>query len=220
MADANTVINSANTSPVSRETPTLAISELPEVLQGFTPKQCRMAQYLAQYDGNVLKAARLAGYAVGDHTVQGSSSHIYQTAQSPRMQEAVAYYREMFAFDTHHYTPEKLTRLYETWASINLADVCDDNWELKPKSQWTLEQQQALIGIEVTLKGGKRFVKPKFAKLEAAEMLARFQKMLVHEKDVSQVQGFNLTINFAGKDDEVQELEVQEIGHMRIKGEE
>src|SRR5262249_51178433 len=85
------------------------------------------------------------------------------------------------------YDGTKVVQELAAKASINIVELLNDDWTLKPKSALTPEQQahlgMALEGIEVVHKGSavegtfSATVKPKFAKLAALTELAKILGM-------------------------------------------
>lgn len=161
---------------------------IPDCIKSLRPREQKFAESLALFGGNVLKSARQAGYYV--HTY-GSSS-LYELAKSPKIQVAVAYYRDIF--ESNQLTsPAKVTAQLATMANADISSVYDENWNTRLKSDLPPEVLQALVGVEVRETRGQRRVTLKFAKEFALEQLAKIHR-LYGDTNVDR-SGMNLTIN-------------------------
>lgn len=182
-----------------------------EALERLTPKQKKFAELFAVSD-NASKSARLAGYSTE------SSDGGYQLAHNPRVLDAVAYYRELFA-DATQYTPEKIIKEWAQLASVDVSAFVTDDWELRPKGQLTEAQRRALVGLEVIDKKDGRTVKPKFAKVEALREIGRLLGMYADEQAGSK--GLDITINLGNQVNvSVDTSSVStdtEVGHLTIR---
>jgi hypothetical protein len=127
--------------------------------------------------GNVCKSGVFAGV---------SEATAFRYLQSAVVQEAVAYYIAEYA-RVSAFTPLKIMRELAAMADINVADLFNEDWTLRPKSDIPKALQRAMVGLEVQhTKYGLR-IKPRFAKLEALQELARILGMVTHEKDTEPV---------------------------------
>lgn len=158
--------------------------EVQKELKDLTPAARKFSELYA-LNNNISKSSILAGC----HADYGHS-----LLRLPAVQQAVAYFRAVH-LDKALYTETKLMRQWAQMASIDLTEYIDDDYALKPLSQLTDEQRQhlgmALVGLEVTEKAGKRFVKPKLAKVEALENLGKLLHLYAEDKS----QGEGLTLN-------------------------
>lgn len=161
-----------------------------EVLRGLSQRTLKFCQYYASKPV-ALEAARLAGFSL-----VSSPTYAYTLLRDDRVQEAIAYYREVNASSTI-YTPEKIKAQWAEMASFDLLDCCNDDYSLKNLNELSAEQRKrlgtALVGLEVVEKNGKRFIKPKMAREQALIELGKLNRM--YADDTKQGQGFELTIN-------------------------
>mgnify|MGYP001559016095 FL=1 len=156
------------------------------VLIGLTPAVRKFSELYA-INHNISKSSTLAGC----HPDYG-----FQLVKRPSVQAAIAYYQEIYR-DTCLYNETKLMRQWSAMASIDLTEYVDDDYTLKPLSQLTESQRvhlgMALVGLEVTVRHGQRFVKPRYAKVEALENLGKL--MHLYTEDKGSAEGLTLNIN-------------------------
>jgi len=80
---------------------------------------------------------------------------------------------------------------------VNIADIFEDNWRLKPKSAWPVSVQKALVGIKVFhTKDGGVSVQPTFARMEALTALAALAQRAHPTDDAGS--GTSVVINLGG----------------------
>jgi len=99
-------------------------------------------------------------------------------------------------------------------ASVNLAEMVEEDWSLKAPSQLTPDQQVALTGVEVVEKGGKRYAKATVAKAQALEHLGRLHKMYEQEKSKGEGLSLQITLGQSVSVDGV--AQTQHVGHLQI----
>jgi hypothetical protein len=174
-----------------------------DAFQGLTPKAVDFSRYYA-LSHNAEGSARLAGYR---------PTYGHQLLGDVRVQEVVAYYRELFASQTT-YTPEKILHQWAQMASVDVTTLCDDEWTMKPPSQLTEDQRQALTGFEVIEKHNRRYIKPTFAKAQALEHLGRLHKM--YQEDKSKGEGLSLHITLGQSVSVDGVAQTQSLGHIQI----
>ncbi len=136
---------------------------LPTVLAKLLPQQRRFAYGMAYY-AVPAKAARLAHYT--------SNSHPYMLAQREDIKDAIAYYRAVLNEQSES-SPEKAMAELARMAYVHIGDFVEDDWELKSPRQLTADQNAALVGLEIIRKSDGLTIKPKFAKFQALEALAK-----------------------------------------------
>ena len=191
------------------------LEELPDVLKALSGRQREFCKNYVIHNGNARKAARLAGYAT-ECVESGNKGAIpYMLLGRPKVQQGIAYYREVFQ-TASHYTPEKLVHQWAQMASFDLLACVNDDYSLKDLRSLTASERQqlsmALVGLEVTEKKGKLYVKPQLARIEALKELG---KLLGAYKDEGESkEGLTLTIN-VGQQAVVGHMGT-EIGHLRI----
>ena len=174
-----------------------------EILHGLTPKMIAFSRFMALHQ-NHEKSARLAGLW---------PAYGHKLAKDPRIQHAIAYYAAVYAEATT-YTPDKILHQWSQMASVNLAEMVEEDWSLKAPSQLTPDQQVALTGVEVVEKGGKRYAKATVAKAQALEHLGRLHKM--YEQEKSKGEGLSLHISLGQSVSVDGVAQTQHVGHLQI----
>ncbi len=187
-------------------------TELPDVLAVLTTKQRIFAEMYALHN-NGAKACRLAGY-----TGNSGGAVVGQLLHNTKVVEAIAYYREIFE-DASTMSAGKIIAAWSEMATVDVSEFVTDDWDLRPKSQLTRAQRQALVGLEVIEKKDGRTVKPKFARVEALKELGKLLHMYKTDS-TSDKGGLDLTINLGAQVNISgvggEEAHVTEIGHLRI----
>jgi len=155
-----------------------------QVLKRLTPTAQKFAEHYA-INGNIRRSSILAGCY---------PDYGHQLLKREDVQQAVEYWRAVYA-ERSMYTPEKLVRQWTLMASVDLLDYVDDDYALKPLDKLTQEQRAhlgtALVGLEITEKAGKRYAKPRFAKVEALENLGKLMRLYADDR----LPGEGLTLN-------------------------
>lgn len=188
---------------------------VPDSLSNLTVQAQRFSEYYAS-SGVPHRAAILAGYSA-----TSALAHSYRLLDDPRIQDAVAYYREVHA-STSLYTPEKITQQWSNMASFDILECCNDDYSLKNISELTPDQRKALgvalVGLKIVERNGKRYVEAKLARETALQELGRINRMYADDK--TQAQGLTLIVNLTQQittSDAAQEEE--NIGYLRITSE-
>lgn len=164
------------------------------VLDTLSAKEKLFCQYMALYD-NVLKSGRLAKYG----KTADDTSGVFRLMHLDRIKAGIAYYRELFAAQSHT-TPEKILYDLAQMANLDITDVFTEEWNLKPKSEWGAAARKALVGMKVTRTKSGFTLEPRFAKLEALVALARLFGMGNAQRPGESEAGTHLHVHLAGRE--------------------
>lgn len=182
-----------------------------DILKSLTPAMQKFSEHYA-VSGNIRRSSIMAGCY---------PDYGHQLLKREDVQLAVAYWQEVYA-ERSMFTPEKLVRQWALTASVDLTEYVNDDYTMKLMSELTEEQRQhlgaALVGLEVTEKAGKRYVKPRFAKVEALENLGKLMRLYGDEKGQGG-EGLTLNINLGQQVNvgQFQEGSEEDLGPFKVR---
>jgi hypothetical protein len=160
-----------------------------DFLARLTPKMQKFAEYYA-VNQNILRSTILAGYSAKN------TGYGHALLKNPDVQHAVAYY-QMIHTEKSLYTPDKLVRQWALMASIDLTELMNADYTLRPLDELTEEQRAhlavALVGFDAPAGGRRQGARARFAKVEALENLGKLMKL--YDKDKTDGEGLILNIN-------------------------
>jgi hypothetical protein len=154
------------------------------------PEQYRkFSEFYALY-GNAMRAGRYAGY--GQTT--DNNSTVFRLLTLPAVQEAIAYYRSEYA-KAADFTPIKIVQELSAMADVDVSDLFNEDWTLRPKSSLPKALRRAMVGLEVRHTKYGLQIKPKFAKFEALQELAKLWEMSERQGEEQVSPGTSVHIN-------------------------
>lgn len=184
---------------------------VPEVLRGLNAKQSKFCQFVALYD-NILKAGKLAGYAVDNH----SHSVLYQMVGQDRFVLAIDYWKTVYSAHASS-SPEQILRKLSVLANVKVHEFYDNQWNALPKDKLPDELLECITGVKVVETKGSKRVELQFSQQFALEQLAKIHRLYGDNAERGQGMSLNITLgsqvhNSAGN----QDANASAIGHLRL----